>query len=147
MLCHLKHQNWNPDMIYFDNETIDLTPSYHTQRMFSKYAGDILVDSQLSINSDGITAESFKDIAKRVAATVVVDSKTSKRYLKVVNVLPVELKLDINARDMNEEASYEGFNGLPNQERIEIVSGTKKSISAEKMTLVLPPYSLQVIEI
>ena len=147
MLCHLKHQNWNPDMIYFDNETIDLTPSYHTQRLFSKYAGDILVDSQLSINSDGITAESIKDIAKRVAATVVVDSKTSKRYLKVVNVLPVELKLDINARDMNEKASYEGFNGLPNQERIEIVSGTKKSISAEKMTLVLPPYSLQVIEI
>lgn len=147
MLCHLKHQNWNPDMIYFDNETIDLTPSYHTQRLFSKYAGDILVDSQLSINSDGITAESIKDIAKRVAATVVVDSKTSKCYLKVVNVLPVELKLDINARDMNEEASYEGFNGLPNQERIEIVSGTKKSISAEKMTLVLPPYSLQVIEI
>ena len=147
MLCHLKHQNWNPDMIYFDNETIDLTPSYHTQRLFSKYAGDRLVNSQISILSDGITPESNNDVSKRVAATVVVDSKTGKRYLKVVNVLPVELRLDVNGIVMKHEVNYEGFNGVPNQERIDIVSGSKKSLSADKTTLQIPPYSIQVIEL
>ena len=93
MLCHLKHQNWNPDMIYFDNETIDLTPSYETQRLFSKYAGDKFVDTKLSVDTEGMTEAGAADITKRVAATVVVDSKTGKRYLKVVNVLPVELQL------------------------------------------------------
>ena len=83
MLCHLKHQNWNPDMIYFDNERIELTPSYHTQRLFSKYSGDCLLPATVS----GVS----EDAARRVAATFVCNSKTGKGYLKLVNVLPVSL--------------------------------------------------------
>lgn len=146
MLCHLKHMNWNPDMIYFDNETIDLTPSYHTQRLFSKYAGDKFVDSRLAIDTEGMTGESVKDIAKRVAATVVVDSKTGKRYLKVVNVLPVELRLDVNVAGLKQGADYEGFAGVPAQERVEITTGKKGTVTGGKLSLQLPPYSLQVIE-
>lgn len=146
MLCHLKHMNWNPDMIYFDNETIDLTPSYHTQRLFSKYAGDKFVDSRLAIDTEGMTEESVKDIAKRVAATVVVDSKTGKRYLKVVNVLPVELRLDVNVAGLKQGAAYEGFAGVPAQERVEITTGKKGTVTGGKLSLQLPPYSLQVIE-
>ncbi len=146
MLCHLKHMNWNPDMIYFDNETIDLTPSYHTQRLFSKYAGDKFVDSRLAIDTEGMTEESVKDIAKRVAATVVVDSKTGKRYLKVVNVLPVELRLDVNVAGLKQGADYEGFAGVPAQERVEITTGKKGTVTGGKLSLQLPPYSLQVIE-
>ena len=146
MLCHLKHMNWNPDMIYFDNETIDLTPSYHTQRLFSKYAGDKFVDSRLAIDTEGMTEESVKDIAKRVAATVVVDSKTGKRYLKVVNVLPVELRLDVNVAGLKQGADYEGFAGVPAQERVEITTGKKETVTGGKLSLQLPPYSLQVIE-
>lgn len=146
MLCHLKHMNWNPDMIYFDNETIDLTPSYHTQRLFSKYAGDKFVDSRLAIDTEGMTEESVKDIAKRVAATVVVDSKTGKRYLKVVNVLPVELRLDVNVAGLKQGADYEGFAGVLAQERVEITTGKKGTVTGGKLSLQLPPYSLQVIE-
>lgn len=146
LLCHLKHMNWNPDMIYFDNETIDLTPSYHTQRLFSKYAGDKFVDSRLAIDTEGMTEESVKDIAKRVSATVVVDSKTGKRYLKVVNVLPVELRLDVNVAGLKQGAAYEGFAGVPAQERVEITTGKKGTVTEGKLSLQLPPYSLQVIE-
>lgn len=147
MLCHLKHQNWNPDMIYFDNETIDLTPSYETQRLFSKYAGDKFVDTTLSMDTEGMTEAEAADITKRVAATVVVDSKTGKRYLKVVNVLPVDLQLEVDASGLKQAAAYEGFAGDPGQERVVIKTGKKGTLTEGKLSLQLPPYSLQVLEI
>ena len=146
MLCHLKHQNWNPDMIYFDNETIDLTPSYETQRLFSKYAGDKFVDTKLSVDTEGMTEAGAADITKRVAATVVVDSKTGKRYLKAVNVLPVELQLEVDAAGLKQGAAYEGFAGEPGQERVVIKTGKKGTLTEGKLRLQLPPYSLQVVE-
>ena len=146
MLCHLKHQNWNPDMIYFDNETIDLTPSYETQRLFSKYASDKFVDTKLSVDTEGMTEAGAADITKRVAATVVVDSKTGKRYLKVVNVLPVELQLEVDAAGLKQGAAYEGFAGEPGQERVVIKTGKKGTLTEGKLRLQLPPYSLQVVE-
>ncbi|MGN0283147.1 MAG: alpha-L-arabinofuranosidase C-terminal domain-containing protein [Prevotella sp.] len=148
MLCHLKHQNWNPDMIYFDNETIDLTPSYHTQRLFSKYSGDRLLSTSLSpdLGSDA-DSQLAADIAKRMAATVVVDSKTGRRYMKVVNVLPVPLTLSVAAQQIKADCPSEGFVGTPSQERVEVKTSVKGKLVDGKLVLQLEPYSLQVIEI
>ena len=139
MLCNLKHQNWNPDMIYFDNETIDLTPSYHTQRLFSKYSGDLLLASKVRMDEDA-------EVAKRVAATVVKDSRTGKRYLKVVNVLPVELSLKVKAEDVKGGCKTEGFSGLPSQERVEVVDGCQGEVKDGTLTLRIAPYSLMAVE-
>ena len=139
MLCHLKHQNWNPDMIYFDNDNIELTPSYHTQRLFSKYSGDRYVFSSLKGICD--------DAARRVSATVVSDSKTGKGYLKVVNMLPVSLSLNISGIDISPNRPYEGFSGKPGQERVKVESGTCGTVSGKTLDVKLPPYSFQVIEL
>lgn len=139
MLCHLKHQNWNPDMIYFDNDNIELTPSYHTQRLFSKYSGDRYFNTKLSGISD--------DAARRVSATVVSDSKTGKGYLKLVNVLPVSVSLSVSGIDIASGRPFEGFSGKPGQERVNIESGTCGKISGKTFNVQLPPYSLRVIEL
>ena len=139
MLCHLKHQNWNPDMIYFDNDNIELTPSYHTQRLFSKYSGDRYFNTKLSGISD--------DAARRVSATVVSDSKTGKGYLKLVNVLPVSVSLSVSGIDIASDRPFEGFSGKPGQERVNIESGTCGKISGKTFNVQLPPYSLRVIEL
>ena len=147
MLCHKKHMNWNPDMIYFDNESIELTPSYHTQRLFSKYSGDRLLSTSLKFDLAGdISAELAADIAKRVAATVVVDSKTGRRYLKVVNVLPVPLTLSVSAQQLKADCPAEGFAGAPQQERVEVKTSVKGKLVGGKLVLQLQPYSLEVIE-
>ena len=147
MLCHKKHMNWNPDMIYFDNESIELTPSYHTQRLFSKYSGDRLLSTSLKFDLAGdISAELAADIAKRVAATVVVDSKTGRRYLKVVNVLPVPLTLSVSAQQLKADCQAEGFAGAPQQERVEVKTAVKGKLVGGKLVLQLQPYSLEVIE-
>lgn len=68
LLCKEGYANWNPDMIYFNNDTItSLTPSYYTQLLFGTHSGDRYVASRLSLP---------EDIAYRVAASVVKDSKT-----------------------------------------------------------------------
>ena len=139
MLCHLKHQNWNPDMIYFDNDNIELTPSYHTQRLFSKYSGDSFINTKLSGIGD--------DASRRVSATVVSDSKTGKRYLKLVNVLPVSLSLDVSGLDIAADRPYEGFSGKPGQERVTVESGTCGTLSGKTFTVQLPAYSFRVIEL
>ena len=139
MLCHMKHQNWNPDMIYFDNETIDLTPSYHTQRLFSKYSGTHYLDSYI----EGLP----EDAQRRVAASIVCDVKSGKGYLKVVNTLPVALKLDITGLDIEANRPFEGFSGKPGQERIKIESGNCGKAGKDVFKVELPPYSLRVIEL
>ena len=139
MLCHKKHQNWNPDMIYFDNETIDLTPSYHTQRLFSKYSGTHYLDSYI----EGLP----EDAQRRVAASIVCDVKSGKGYLKVVNTLPVALKLDITGLDIEANRPFEGFSGKPGQERIKIESGNCGKAGKDVFKVELPPYSLRVIEL
>ena len=139
MLCHMKHQNWNPDLIYFDNETIDLTPSYHTQRLFSKYSGTHYLDSYI----EGLP----EDAQRRVAASIVCDVKSGKGYLKVVNTLPVALKLDITGLDIEANRPFEGFSGKPGQERIKIESGNCGKAGKDVFKVELPPYSLRVIEL
>ena len=141
MLCHLKHQNWNPDMIYFDNETIVLTPSYETQRLFSKYSGDRLLVS-------GVTMEGVDNsVTKRVAATIVEDSASGKRYLKVVNVLPVPLTLTVKAPALKANCPTEGFSGKPSQERVKVATAVKGTINGGNLQLQIPPYSLEVVEL
>ena len=143
MLCHKKHQNWNPDMIYFDNETIDLTPSYFTQQLFSKYSGTHYLDS----NIEGLP----KDAERRVAASIVCDIKSGKGYLKVVNTLPVPLVLDVAGLEIGANRPYEGFSGTPGQERIEVKTGKCGSVVKDDSNAVfkveLPPYSFRVIEL
>lgn len=34
------HSDWTPDLIWFDDEKVVLTPSYYTQLMFSNYSGE-----------------------------------------------------------------------------------------------------------
>ena len=61
-------------------------------------------------------------------------------------MLPVELRLDVNVAGLKQGADYEGFAGVPAQERVEITTGKKGTVTGGKLSLQLPPYSLQVIE-
>ncbi|MGN1263117.1 MAG: alpha-L-arabinofuranosidase C-terminal domain-containing protein, partial [Prevotella sp.] len=111
------HSNWSPDMIYFDNKSIQRTPNYETQRLFSTYSGNRYVTSTLQIDSIA---------GHRVAASVVRDTKTGQAFLKVVNVLPVELNLDVTANNLPiaNIVRYEGFSGKPGQQKVSVERGT-----------------------
>ena len=131
MLCKDGHSNWNPDMIYFSNTTVRPTPAYHVQRLFSVYGGDRYVSTNLDI---------APALRHRVGASLVRDSKTGRRYLKLVNALPVELTLNINGLDIPAGSKTEQFSGQPQDQKIEVNSGV-----TEDGVVKLPPYAFRVI--
>lgn len=132
------HSNWSPDMMYFDNKGIQKTPSYETQRLFSTYYGDRYVTSALSVDSIA---------GRRIAASVVRDSKTGQAFLKVANVLPVELNITIDAHNLPiaNVVRYEGYSGKPGQKTVDVERGTYRIGTEGKMTVTLPPYSFRVV--
>src|SRR5574344_1341846 len=89
LLAKEHHTSWNPDMIYFNNDRVTVTPSYETQRLFSTHSGDEYIQS--SLNADSLAAT-------RIAASVVRDSHTGNIFLKLVNILPVPLRIDIHIK-------------------------------------------------
>ena len=133
MLCKDGHSNWNPDMIYFSNTEVRPTPAYHVQRLFSVYGGDTYVNSRLTIDNS--------QLGHRLGASVVRNSKTGKTYVKLVNALPVSLELTVNGLDIPATARTEGFEGKPEDRRLDIKTGEAGT------AIVLPPYSFRAIEL
>ena len=134
LLCKEGYANWNPDMIYFNNDTItSLTPSYYTQLLFGTHSGDRYVTSHLSLP---------EDIAYRVAASVVKDTKTGCTYLTVVNALPSTLNLSVEGLSIPQGAAMVGFSGKVTDKKVELEHAT-----ASGQQLVLPPYAVKVITV
>ena len=119
-------------MIYFTNNGVRTTPAYETQRLFSVHAGDRYLASHVS--ADG-------SISRRIAASVVEDSRTGRHYLRLVNALPVTLTLTITGIDLPATLRYEGFAGEAEDQAVTCQEGT---LSGNQ--LVMPPYSFRVFE-
>ena len=144
MLAKDDHHNWDPDMIYFSNTEVRPTPAYEVQRLFSVYSGDCYVKTVLKAQVErepGASADQTPDVSHRLGASLVHDSKTGKKYLKLVNALPQPLILTVDGLTIPEGARCEGFEGRPEEQTVEV-----KSIVLEGKTLRLPPYSFRVIE-
>ena len=130
LLCKDGHANWNPDMIYFSNTEVRTTPAYEVQRLFATYSGNRHIDS---------TTEGDDTVTHRVGASVVDDTKTGHRYLKIANALPVPLTVNVEGMALPEEMSYEGFAGQPAEQQVSTEKG-----SCHGGALTLPPYSLRI---
>ena len=134
MLCKEGHSNWNPDMIYFSNTRIRTTPAYEVQRLFSIYGGDRYVSTRLEIN------QAYRH---RVGASLVRDTKTSRRYLKLVNALPVPLFLStIGLPELPATVECQDFTG----NSIDDQKAATQRVTTSK-PLNLPPYTMRIIEL
>lgn len=75
LLAKKNFTQWNPDMIYFDNVNICLTPNYYVQKLFSTNQGNTYFDKVILKNEKDST----------LAASCVQDTKTGDIILKMVN--------------------------------------------------------------
>ena len=141
MLCKDGHSNWDPDMIYFSNTDVRTTPAYEVQRLFSVYSGDTWIDTELRMTDYVAAQENYPELSHRIGASLVVDSRTGKRYLKLVNALPVTLKLNVEGLDVPASVECEQFTGDVEDRRAKAMRITTNS------PLTLPPYSLRAIEL
>lgn len=140
LLCHEKHQNWNPDMIYFNASEVKTTPSYNTQALFSQFSGDSYVASRVEI---------APELAYRMAASVVKDGRSGNTYLKLVNALPVTVSLKVDGLALPAQPRMVYFSGKPGDESSQLRSSeeTGALVNVQNGRLQLPAYSVVAVSI
>lgn len=133
---------WNPDLIYFNNTEVKPTTGYYVQKMFGQNPGDRYIPSTVKLS------DQHEDVRKRVAVSVVRDSKTSDIIVKLANLLPVQVESEINLSNLNlvtQNASLTVLTGKPADRN---VLPEEKTINvSDELTYVLPPYSFSVIRL
>jgi alpha-L-arabinofuranosidase len=136
---------WNPNMIYFDNNKIYPTVNYYVQKLFSTNQGDYYFGNAISKDP--------KDSA--LAASCVQDSKTGDIILKLVNAdnKTATMKIDLrNFKKINPAAvkteisgSADAANSLEGKPAI--VPVTSEFKIGKSFDYSVPPMSLTVIRV
>ena len=136
--------NWNPDLIYFDNERPFLTCSYYVQQMFGQSSGDYYYGDCVSFDraDDNLLGQS-----------VVLDTQARKLYLKVCNAGENAAKatIDLSRFGGFKNVSKTVIKGNPNDENNfdeQPIAPVKESVKLKsKATLDVEPYSITLYSI
>lgn len=139
---------WNPDLIYYDNERPYLTCSYYVQQMFGQSSGDYYYGDCVKFeNTDGIEEN-------LLGQSVILNTKTKELFIKVCNAsehkthAKLDLtrfgKLSITAQKtvlMGDPQDENNYDKQPIQPHIEHVA------AKPNMELIINPYSFTMISI
>jgi alpha-L-arabinofuranosidase len=131
-------ENWNPDLIYFDNEKPYLTCSYYVQQMFGLSSGNYYYGDCVTID----------DADKYQEQTVVLDTKTRKLYVKMCNAgeKAKTATLDLSRfKSLKSSAKKRTLTGKPEDENTyenHPISPVDETVKVKKnMTVDLPAYT------
>lgn len=140
LLARENHTQWNPDLIYFNNTEVKPTTGYYVQQLYGQNAGDQYIPSSVSLSNTNTP------VKKRIACSVVKDSKTNEIVVKLVNILPVPVNTSLDLQTYRPESGKAGktvISGNPADRDVRPV--TSQTDIAGKTTLELAPYSFTVL--
>ncbi len=80
------HTQWKTDMIFFDNNSVSLTPNYYVQKMFSTNRGDVYFPNIITYESRDST----------LASSCLKNSTSGEIILKMVNTGIRVKKMKVN---------------------------------------------------
>jgi alpha-L-arabinofuranosidase len=81
------HNQWHPNLIWFDNSRIYGTPSYYVQQLFSQNVGDRIIDTVIEGN--------VEEPPNQLHVVANLDEKENAIIIKAVNLSPNPQKLVI----------------------------------------------------
>ena len=149
--------NWNPDLIYFDNERPFLTCSYYVQQIFGQSAGQYYYGDCVTIENPDV-APRWKGLPEGQESgflqgqSVVLNAKTRKLYVKLVNASDKakDAKVNLSRFGLKKAAVKTVLTGQPNDENnydVQPIAPKKETIKAQKkFNLKLEPYSMVMFE-
>lgn len=147
LLAKHGHTQWNPDLIYFDNERVHLTTDYYTQQMHGQHSGDTYLPSAVTVTAGSEHRSAPENVRLRLVTSVVKDSATGKTYLKLVNVLPNSVKASITLPGLTSKmATVTVLKGDGWADR-NAVPATSQLQVGETFNYDVPAYSFSVIEL
>ena len=135
--------NWNPDLIYFDNERPFLTCSYYIQQLFGQSAGQYYYGNCVKI----------ADATELQGQSVILNTKTRKLFVKLCNAGEDAKVATLNLGKfgkLGKTATKTTLSGQKDDENnfdVQPVVPVKETVSAaKKMTVEMAPYSFVMLE-
>lgn len=141
--------NWNPDLIYYDNERVYPTCSYYVQQMFGNSAGNyyygdcVTIDNPDKSEGDGYLQEQ----------SVVLDTKGRKLYVKICNATDKTKTAHLNLsrfKGLKSKARKVTLSGAPDAENnydVQPIAPVEETIKTKKKAdITLAPYSFVMYE-
>jgi alpha-L-arabinofuranosidase len=133
---------WNPDLIYFNGTEVKPTVGYQVQKLFGNHSGDEYIEATADVS------DKREDVRLRIASSVVRDSETGDVVIKLVNLLPVNVKSGINFDGFDPthaEAFKTVLQGKPDDKTA--LPQTSTFSMSKQSAVDLPAYSFTVIRI
>ena len=135
--------NWNPDLIYFDNERPYLTCSYYVQQMFGQSSGNYYYGDCVKIE-DGTELQ---------GQSVILNTKTRQLFVKICNASADAKNVSINLsrfKSIKPTAVQTIISGQPedenNYEQQPISPQTKTIKASKKMKYNVAPYTMMMLQ-
>ena len=142
LLAKEGHTQWRPDLIYFNNTEVKPTVDYYVQQMYGQNAGSEYLPSVLTVDNRR------HDVRSRVGVSVVKDGETGDLIVKLVNLLPVAVKADVEIPSLagrQAEGQRTVLSGRPSDTNAIPVESAMEI--GEKLPYEMPAYSFTVIRI
>ena len=142
---------WNPDLIYYDNERPFLTCSYYVQQMFGQSAGNYYYGDCVKFEGDAADAIQPME-GVHYGQSVILNTKTRQLFVKLVNASADAKKANINLSrfGIKKLATKTTIAGEPNDENnfdAQPIAPKKEQIKAQKkFALDLAPYSMVMLQ-
>ena len=148
--------NWNPDLIYFDNERPYLTCSYYVQQLFGQSSGQYYYGDCVEIDNPDV-APRWKDLPEGQESgllqgqSVVLNVKTRQLFVKMVNAgaEAKTAKINLGRFGLKKTATKTVLTGSPDEENNfeaqPIAPQTEQVKAQKKFTMELPPYSMTML--
>ena len=143
--------NWNPDLIYFDNERPFLTCSYYVQQMFGQSSGQFYYGDCVSFEGDAPGVQQPQEDV-HYGQSVILNVKTRKLYVKLCNASgeAKTANLNLSRFGLKKMATKTTLSGNANDENnydAQPIAPKKEQIKAAKKTKIqLAPYSMVMLE-
>ena len=143
--------NWNPDLIYFDNERPFLTCSYYVQQLFGQSAGQYYYGDCVRFDGDAKNViQPARD--SHYGQSVILNVKTRRLFVKLCNASGEAKKALVNLSrfPIKKQATKTVLTGAADAENnfdVQPIAPQHEQIKAEKkFTFDLQPYSFVMLE-
>ena len=143
--------NWNPDLIYFDNERPYLTCSYYVQQMFGQSAGQYYYGDCVRFEGDAAGVQQ-PQVDVHYGQSVVLNVKTRQLFVKLVNASADAKKANINLsrfglKKVGTKTTLTGNAQDENNYDAQPIAPKTEQIKAQKkFSLDLAPYTMIMLQ-
>ena len=143
--------NWNPDLIYFDNQRTYLTCSYYVQQLFGQSSGNYYYGDCVRFRDDNPGIQQPQPDV-HYGQSVILNTQTRRLFVKLCNATADTKTADINLSrfPLKKQATKTMLSGLPDQENnyeAQPIFPQSEFVKAQKKcSISLPPYSFTMLE-